>query len=651
MATRLLIGEKVLASLQSQDSALYTKLTDPTNQKWYYFGVLGPAIGDFVPSTSAGFGAPPINPYLSIWRQVLRIAVGDTTTPLPGLVPTLQTLTGIVNQMTTLVANRDFNGMIALKNSGQLNAVNQASADLTTILQFFTNTSNLAPITNLIQQSNPKINNTNVLVPEVFWAGRDWLHWKHSGDFAAVLYQSALARGDDRYLAYAVGWQVAYAALVCSSGFMNSIAGTTYRTYWWRSRWIELVADAWVWGYYGAGATIGREGPEPSYDQWTSPSCALCAAKLHAWVDLTGGADPSTIAAAVVAAQPLPAISDIEDFATNIWLPAWKAANNNPAAPIFDAAGLSTAHYMLWLVLWFQTSGDVIGCNPPPGAPPKSCGDNPTPPDWIDPTKTNPVTGQPFQPQQPTPKHDPNVGEVICGAILAALGLASEFFGGGLIGAGAIAGGIALIVDGEEQLNWDELECQLYWLGVYLYNGFEALHKLTVLAGFQHPYPADLAASPGPLSFGIADLNFPAFGDMCRSVSLYSTLTPWGGNLLDPGSGASAPGSLDWTQYPKWSYETPVSNVWLWPNWWPDTFIDNNSNRNPGGSAITTPPSSFNAGVAAPFPPSVPTAVQLITTPQTSLPNWNLDGDRGLGWLAWTLAAPYTTNVTPVPGS
>jgi hypothetical protein len=417
---------------------------------------------------------------------------------------------------------------------------------------------------------------------------------------------------------------------------------------------MDIVVDAWVWGYYGANATMtGDAGdtPDPGYDKWTS----LCAAKLHDTIDLTGGADPTTIASSVVAGQPLPSIADIESFANDFWLPAWNAANGNPASPIFDAQGLVTAHYMLWLVLWFQTSGDVVGCNPPPSAtPPASCGANATPPDWTDPTATNPATGQPFQPQEPTPKHDPNVGEVICGAILAILGVAAFFLGGGIVGAGAVAGGVALMVDGEEQLNWDELDCQLYWLSVYLFNGFEALHKLTVLAALQHPYPADLASSPGPLKFSIADLNYPVFGDMCRSVGLSSTLTPWMCNLLDPGMG-SDPSTLDWTLYPKWAYETPASNVWnmgVWSpegtNWWPDSFVDNNLGRNPGGSDVTIAPASFNSGVAAPFPASIDVAVGLITTPAAKLPNWNLDGDRGLGWLTWTLKAPYTTNVAAV---
>ena len=370
LATRILVAQKVLAALESQDAGLYATLSDPVNNKWYMFGALGPAIGDFLPSQTAGLGSPPQNPFFEIWYNVLQIAVGNTTQNLPGLATTLQTLTSALQTLSSLVAAHDFSGLEAFANSGKLDAINKASADLTTILNYFTQPANLTSITSLICELSPAINNTAVLESETFWTGRDWLHWKHTGDFAEALYTAARAQNDDRYLAYAVGWQVAFATLVCSSGFMNSVVGTSYRTYWWRHRWMDLVVDAWVWGYYGADAAMRDGNPEPPYDQWTS----LCAAGLHDLIDLTGGADPLTIAQAVVAGQQLPDLPDLDAFANNFWLPTWSAVNGNPAAAaqIFTTQNqqFSTAYYMLWLVLWFQTSGAVVGCNTPPSATP-----------------------------------------------------------------------------------------------------------------------------------------------------------------------------------------------------------------------------------------------------------------------------------------
>jgi len=643
LVTRLQIAELVLTKLRLIDPALAANIGSGDNLKWYMLGALGPAIGDPIPNEEGGLGSQqPRSPYYSVWQAVLKIAVGDPTVNLPGLAVTLQTLEQIVGQLTTLVNNHDFNGLQALQNSGQLNQVTQASNDLTTILTFFSQISNLQPIANLICPiSEPAIDNPSRVVPQSQWTGRDWLHWKHPGAFAVALRDSANAwttshPGDFRFQAYAMGWQVAYSALVCGSGFINSIVGTCYRTFWWRDRWIELFVDAWVWGFYGANGTINPDmnKPEPPYDQWPS----LCSAGLQTWIDLTNGLDPVTVAQTVVIDDPVnhPLPTPLPNDFVNFWLNAWNTAYGNPSPALFTVERLQAGYLLTWLQLWFQTSGAVVGCNPAPNAtPPSTCGNNTSPPPWIDPTQTNPATGQPFQPQQPTPKHDPNVGEIICGAILAALGAVSLFFGGGLVGAGAIAGGVALIVGGEEQLNWDQLSCQLYWLSVYIFNGLSALHKLTVLAGVQHPYPSDLAQMSETLKFGgVIPINFPTTGDMCKSQTLQNMLVPW-----------SCSG-LDWTQPPQnMAVETPASLVWIWPDWWPNAFVDD-ARTNPGGSDITVSPPAYNTGVNQTFGPSVQAAIQLITAPPASLPDWNLDGDRGIGWLTWQLTAPYAVPLT-----
>ena len=91
------------------------------------------------------------------------------------------------------------------------------------------------------------------------------------------------------------------------------------------------------------------------------------------------------------------------------------------------------------------------------------------------------------------------------------------------------------MVDGEEQLNWDELECQLYWLSVYVFNGLGALHKLTVLGGFQQPYAAELAAAHETVSFDGLSWQFyhrrqtrtvaaRVFGDLFRCGTAASSI-------------------------------------------------------------------------------------------------------------------------------
>jgi hypothetical protein len=631
-----------LHALEGANPAFAKSIADPENRKWYMLGALGPALGDFIPSEGGGFGSSGRTPYYNIWKNVFRIAVGDPAASLPGLVPTLQLLIGTVAKITELVQARDFDGLMALKDSGALDAVNQASKDLATILNYFSDTANLEPIANLIcPASSPLINNPMKLADPSQWTGRDWLHWKRTGDFAVALREHAKASGDARFIAYATGWQVAFSTILCSSGFINSITGSSYRTYWWRHRWMSNFVDTWVWGFYGANAVYGDNNqPTPGYDDWTS----LCAAKLHDWIDLTGGLDPQTAAAAVVAdsALPTPLPSDFTDF----WLGAWNAAYGNPANPLFTESRLQAGFLLNWLVLWFQTSGEVVGCNPaPPPNPPDAC-DSPDPPNWIDPTKTNPAdctdpndssTCKPFEPQEPTPKHDPSIGEIICGILLALAGGAICWFGGWVVGAGWIAGGIVLIVDGEKQLNWDELECQLYWLDVYMFNGLSALHKLTLLAGLQHPYPSDLAEMQTTLKFGgTLPISFPTAAETLISQRLPSMLVPWGCGLLD------------WTNYPSGvAAEQPTAWGWYLGGLWPSAIIDDAA-ANPVQQDVAAPPAAYNSGIQASFGPSVQVAVRLISDPPDALPRWNLDGDRGHGWLTWQLQAAYATPLNTV---
>ncbi|MGZ4766354.1 MAG: hypothetical protein ACXV6M_11920 [Ilumatobacteraceae bacterium] len=635
LAARLVIAEKALDRLSAANApdAAIVK----AQRQWFMLGALGPALGDFVPhEPPAGFGAPGRSPYYSAWKSVLQIAVGDPSQnpPLPGAVPTLRTLLQTLTQLTQLVQAHDFDGVVALRDSGALDAVQTANTNLALILQDFANPANLQQVGNSIGSgSRPRIDNPMSQAPPNSWTGRDYLHWKQTGEFAARLLHDARASHDDRFIAYALGWQVAFASLVCGSDFLASIVGSVYRTHWWRTRWIANFVDAWVWGFYRRGAAA-----DDDYDLWPS----LCNARLHEWVQLDATMDPEAIAADVVADTNIPAI--LPSPFTDYWINAWRAVYgpHDPSVatvPLFTADRLQVAYAMTWLILWFQTSGDVIGCNPDPGAPPSACGSDPQPPDWDDPTRNNPMTNQPFTPPTPDAHQDPDVGEVVCGVILGLLGLVATAFGGGAVGIPAIAGGIALAIDGEKQLNWDELECQLYWLSVYVFNGLGALHKLTVLGGFQPPYAPELAAVNEKVSFNGLSFTFVTAAEQtCRSTGSSGPRQVWNGNLLD------------WVAAPTTTpAEDPVQHLWS-GEMWPSAIVDDEQ-ANPVSAAVVSQPGAFDAGVEASFGPAVPNAMRLMTDPPDVLPNWNLDGDRGHGWLTWELHAPYSVPVNAFPES
>lgn len=636
VATRTLVANRVAQQLASDGSPAAALIE--ANRAWYHFGALGPAIGDFVPSEKPeAFGAPGRTPYWAVWKEVMTIAVGNRDAGLPGIVEVLRTFRSVLGEVGALVADEDLDGLKELAGSGRLDQIKDASAKLGVILTAFSKKEKLEQLGELMGvRSRPAIVNPDNLLPEQLWTGREWLHWKKPGAFAVALRQRAESSGDDALRAYALGWAVAYATLLCTSGFVNAVVGSTYRTHWWRHRFVCNFVDTWAWGFYPAGATMGTDdkNPTPPYETWP----ALCDAKLHALVDVTGGAgaQAESLAVAIAADHPLPSL--LPGSFTDMWLGAFGDAYGGAGPPVFTAARLQRAYAALLAVLWFQTSGEVIGCNRDPGPPPEACGADAKPPDWADPTKKNPVDDKPFQPVTPTPEPDPDVAEIVSGAALALLGLGSLLFGSGAAGAAALAAGIALIADGIEEVDWEKLECDLYWIDVYLFNGLTALHNLAVLGAVQHPYPSDLKVDTLTLEFNGGKIPFASGPALCKSRPVRALHTPWGGKVAT------------WTFQPFEPREEPKTVVWRGGERWPSFVIDDVA-ANPATASVATPPGAWPGAIAGSFGPAVPAAVALIKDPPASLPSWNLDGDRGIGWLTWELAAPYTNPIAPVPES
>ncbi len=627
LATRLVIADRARDSLPATQRAAID-----AHPQWFALGALGPALGDFFPSEPAAMlGSAGRTPYWGVWREVLKIAVGDTASGLPGAAPVLRSLRGLLDQVSAAVAAEDKSALQAIVDGGAVAVLDQASADLTVILQQFSDPSRLLLLGQLMgSASRPRINDPLNSPPPRVWTGRDVLHWRRTGAFTRALRERAEASGDPRLVAYSRGWQVAYAGLTAGSGFVNSAVGSCYRTHWWRHRWVGNFVDTWTWGFYGAAATMSGDTPSPPFADWP----ALCDARLHERVDVTsGGVDHEAIARAMAADEPLPELLPTE-FVT-YWTEAFHDVYGSEAFPLTRAA-LQKAYAALSTVLWFQTSGDVVGCNPVPGPPPGDCGSGGAP-DWIDPTQINPATGEPFLPAPPSPQGDPDVAEIVSGVILALLGLGAAALGGWLVGAGALVGGIALIVDGATEPDWDDLRCDVHWLRVYLFNGLTALHNLTVLGGVQHPYPRDLAVDQLVLSFGGASLPYTSGAAVAKSRVAEGLRRPWGGVIST------------WTGAPTEPLEAPQTTLWPRGGEWPSAMVDDIAANPVGHRVVDPPPGPWPGGVVRGFGPAVQAAVDTIVTDPTTLPDWNLDADRGLGWLTWELATPYAVPVAPAP--
>ncbi|MHB8268780.1 hypothetical protein [Bradyrhizobium sp.] len=660
IATRLTVAEKVFDALGGVSNGV------ALDKAWFMFGAVGPAIGDFVPigNIPGTGGQTTASPYLSFWQQVLVLAMG--TTAAPGLIPTLQQLQSLLTNLQSLIDNQDFNGLEDLKNSGALTNLPTLVQQLTTSIGVFQDPAQLQALGNLIGLG-PQVNSTAFQALPTSWTGREWLHWKKPGVFADKLLSHATAANDARFVSYALGWRVAYATLVCGSGFVNSIVGSNYRTYWWRNRWISNFVDAWVWGFYKSGASLGDDGnPTTSPTEW---GYSLCNAQLHQAIDVTGGAlDGPTAASAVVQnvnsgtplftggasggllAPPLP--TDFADF----WMSAWNDAYNS--STVFKPEALQTGYLMMWLMLWFQTSGQVIGClsTTAPQPPDASCDSSTY---ATQQAASTPGQGSPTD-LEPTPEHDPRTGETVCGVILAILGVVATYFVPPL-GAAAVAGGVALAVDGEEQLNWQQLQCQMFWIQTFMFNALWDLHKVAVLAGLQHPFASDLdISSATTISFGPTQLSYLSSAATCQGRALRAMLQPWNANLFSVGPTLTA----TWTDYPTGApVETKVPNTPAWEVLtyqnkpyqvqWPSAIVDD-AVRNPQNISITDGPVGFDSGfppassdVPASFGPALQSALSILNAPATQLPDWNLDDDRSLGWLSWQFQnyGPYSVPV------
>jgi len=94
LATRLVIAERVLDVPSGVDPELAQLLSK--NKQWCIVGALGPTIGDFVPYTvppSPDLGGAARSPYALVWKQILKVAVGDSMENVQSVVPALRNLT------------------------------------------------------------------------------------------------------------------------------------------------------------------------------------------------------------------------------------------------------------------------------------------------------------------------------------------------------------------------------------------------------------------------------------------------------------------------------------------------------------------------------------------------------------------------------
>lgn len=606
--------------------------------QWANFGALGPMWGDLCPTRvdMVVFGQPGASPYAELWRRIFNIFGGDGSDANPGLKPVLDTIRNLLDQLDAIAAAEDLDALKGMADA--VDTINGIAAKITAIITAIkgdgtlTNTGIVLDIAQLIGTSNkPAIVKERpdgaVGFPPNFWNLREFLSWRRTGRFAKQLWDSAQATGSDELRAYALGWLSSWAVSAGGAPAVASIIGAPYRNQWWRARFVGNYVDLWSHGYVEAGPA-----PKP-YTPWPN----LCEAELHKRIEVPGTAfDPIALMDNLRTSTALGA--GLPDFFVDYFIGAYDAVYGDLGArrPKLDAAILQDGYAMAWLVLWFQTSPETLGCNFVAPLPPDICG---SPPAWTSPTSGGGSGGGSVG-TPPAPSIDPKVKpeNIVCAILLAILGVASFFFGGFVAGGAAIAGAIALVVTAGT-IDWDKFRCDLAWYRLYLFNGLRALHDVLALGALVHPYKNELVEDQTTFQLlqGI-DPTIVRTGDnvvMSMPSEKRFPHVPWSGS------------GFSWFDRPDGEIEEPGTFA-IRASAYPSGFIDDPAN--PFGSASVFDPVAFpftpegpNPDVPVGFRNAVDAVAGWLLT-GGDIPDRNLDGDRGLGFAGWQFVDDAWTN-------
>lgn len=658
LTTDRMAGDPQLASFASVMNA---------NPGFAHLGVLGPSIADFFPDPPTA-NIPARANYRLVWALVFHALSGDPGgTPRPGAFTTLTALKAVLDKVQGIADSEDFIALLDLVSSGEADTIKTAADDMKTAVKgVIDDAKGIAAL--IATTLKPEVNTATKADPvpqPKDWRTRDYLHWKKTGLFVRKLLDKADATVDPQLRgqlqAYAWGYLVSYACKVCGSPFVNSIVGGPFRTQWWRHRFVRNYVDAWVFGFYHLPTrpTMGPDDqPSIPYDQWPG----LCGSNLQKKLNL-GPDDPlpplDLLKIIGQATAPLPHVIP-DEFAIK-WMEALNETYGTADQPPgFVPTALNLSYCYTWLMLWVQTSGAVLDCDPGHIKPPDTCGKDAA---ELSPFKAD-ENGNPLPPPDAQFDDDVDVGKLICGLILAALG--------GLAGLSvSLASGALGVVEGLKVANnavdWDKLRCQLYWYRMYLYNAIVGMKRLLALTGFGYPDASvffedkqalDLLGTNKPMesartlvksqmreaypskvwitvdSTDKTDPMDPLYPLFLLKVFNRFEKPP---DATDPGFEKNAPD--DPIGVSTVAYETEA---------FPPFFID--ATGNPLSNGEVKSGSSFpfrRAGATGlgllprPFGNAVDNALDLFRHLGQQFPDWNLDGDRGLGWLTWQFKGFY----------
>ena len=232
-------------------------------------------------------------------------------------------------------------------------------------------------------------------------------------------------------------------------------------------------------------------------------------------------------------------------------------------------------------------------------------------------------------------------------------------------GAAALAGAIAEFLSGHG-IDWDEVKCDVFWLINTFIQLETGLFKSLVVGGFAYPGPALLGTNGGgmwtPVTSGTLGLNYKTnevdstpLTKITRNRLAANGAYPFQMDQTSPVTSSSLTADNFYEFYPGLlAGDTTTVEQPPIPNFPPMTTVAPPSDFGPktlypelvvdqspasgAGQALFTPvvfPSNYQY-----FGDAVSNAVRLLNNGPANLPDYNLDGDRGYGWLNWNPQAP-----------
>jgi hypothetical protein len=536
--------------------------------------------------------------------------------------PTLNSLNALISKLDAIAQAQDT--IAAVEAATELNGLQGQISTLTNLQSGLTN---VTAVVIQILALPPWMEQTSVIPtpPADIHANRlsEFLRWHKSGDFAANLLKNATT---DEEKAFALGWMCHAASSVTGEPFINNITGGPYRTHWWRNRLVSNFVDSWVFGFFQTHATMNDDQPTPTYDQW-QPLCTVNLQNIFNVGNLANGVGndvPDAVkamASGVLGTLPAQFPADLARLLQKTVVTTYPAASL-PTFATFSEEVFKEAYVGAFAVYWFMTSGSgAMGINDV-GTP--ACT---TEPSWISSNST------------PSPQQGGlNPTGVGCAIALAILALLALLFGDLPAAAAAIAALLNAPI-----INWPTVRCNLFWMRKTLFDAESALRDLLVKNGLAYPPPGKL---------GTINLNGQTQPAVDQTPGQGVPLTRTNGFGGGPADRARYPREFDATNqapdlnfisFPQTVEEQPATINWIPANLYPN-FVVNGAGLQNGGilSAPVYPTANKFFGDA------VSNALQVIAHNGVGLHNYNLDADRGYGWLGWHPAAGSTPATPPV---